>query len=118
VTEVDPRRDADRLADILHALERIESKTSLGRAAFDADEMIQVWVIHHLEIAGEATAGLSRALRDAYPDVRWGGPIGMRNRIVHGYFEVDSDLVWDVAVSELPDYGAQVRRVLEGVTGA
>jgi uncharacterized protein with HEPN domain len=117
VTQGDPRRDADRLADILHAIDRIESRTVQGRAVFDSDEMIQVWVIHHLEIVGEATAGLSRALRESYPDVRWGGPIGMRNRIAHAYFDVDLDLVWDVAVSVLPDYGVQVRRVLEDIGG-
>jgi hypothetical protein len=48
------RSDKDRLLDILEAIEKIETRTSRGREAFDSDEMLQVWVIHYLQIIGEA----------------------------------------------------------------
>ena len=51
------RADLDRLADVLEAIERIERHTSAGRGAFDTDELVQVWVVRHLQIIGDAVAG-------------------------------------------------------------
>lgn len=96
------RADRDRLADVREAIERIERHTAAaGRAAFDNDELIQVWVVRHLQIIGEAVAHLSEDLRGRYPDVPWRSIIGMRHVLVHGYFEVDLDLVWSVVENEL-----------------
>jgi uncharacterized protein with HEPN domain len=51
------RRDLERLQDILEAIDRIQQQTSRGRVTFDAEPLVQVWVIHHLEIVGEASRG-------------------------------------------------------------
>ena len=48
------KRDADRLADILEAINKIEKYSAVGRGAFDSDELIQTWMIHHLQVIGEA----------------------------------------------------------------
>jgi len=56
------RSDRERLLDILEAIERIKKYTASGRVAFDEDELVQTWVIHHLKIMGEATRGLSETL--------------------------------------------------------
>lgn len=56
------RADRDRLADVLEAIERIERHTSTGREAFATDELIQVWVVRHLQIIGEAAGHLSEDL--------------------------------------------------------
>jgi uncharacterized protein with HEPN domain len=53
------RDDRERLLDILEAIERIEKYTAKGREVFEEDELIQTWVIHHLEVIGEATRSLS-----------------------------------------------------------
>jgi len=53
------RDDRERLLDMLKAIDRIFARTTHGRAAFDRDEMLQVWVVHHLRIVGEAARSLS-----------------------------------------------------------
>jgi uncharacterized protein with HEPN domain len=63
------RRDRQRLEDILEAIERIEKYASGGRATFDRDELVQTWVLHHLQIIGEAVRGLSDEIRSAHPDI-------------------------------------------------
>lgn len=88
------RSDPDRVQDILEAIERVERHTAAGRAAFDSDELIQVWVVRHLQIIGEAANRLSEDARDRQPDIPWRKIIGMRHVLVHGYFEVGLDLVW------------------------
>lgn len=89
------------MQDILEAIERVERHTAAGRAAFDADELIQVWVVRHLQIIGEAASRLSEDARSRQPDIPWRKIIGMRHVLVHGYFEVDLDLVWSVVEHEL-----------------
>jgi len=63
------RDDRERLLDIYEAIERIERHTSISRDAFDQSELVQNWVIHHLQIIGEACRALSPELRDQYPSV-------------------------------------------------
>jgi uncharacterized protein with HEPN domain len=87
--------------DILEAIERIERHAGRGRAAFDNDELLQVWMVRHLQIIGEAASRLSQDARDQHPAVPWREIIGMRHILVHGYFEVDLDLVWSVVDREL-----------------
>lgn len=70
------RADRDRLTDVLEAIERIERHTSGGREVFDADELVQVWVVRHLQIIGEAVSHLSQELHTQYPDVPWRSIIG------------------------------------------
>lgn len=85
------RGDRERLEDVLEAIERIERHTAAGRSAFDADELIQNWVVHHLEIIGEACTRVSADLRERNPEIPWRGYIGMRNILAHQYFGIDLD---------------------------
>jgi uncharacterized protein with HEPN domain len=68
------RDDRERLTDISTAIDRILSKTTQGRNDFDADEMLQVWVLHHLQIVGEAARRLSEEFRRLHPDPVWSKP--------------------------------------------
>ncbi len=77
------RRDRQRLEDILEAIERIEKYASGGRESFDRDELVQTWIVHHLQIIGEAARGLSDEFRSAHPDVPWAQIAAMRNILVH-----------------------------------
>ena len=65
-----------------------------GRADLDNDLMFQFAVVRAIEIIGEAAARMADATRDAHPEIPWSNMIGMRNRLVHGYFDVDLDVVW------------------------
>jgi len=63
------RSDADRLRDILEAIEKIKARIPDGAAAFRQDELVQVWVIHYLQVIGEAARGMSQGLKQRHPDV-------------------------------------------------
>jgi uncharacterized protein with HEPN domain len=106
------RSDRERLFDILDAIERIEAQAARGRATFAGDELAQNAVIRWVEIIGEAARGLSEELRQAHPEVPWRQMIAMRNVLIHGYFDIDVDLVWSVAQNDLPKLGAQVRAIV------
>ena len=95
------RSDRERLLDILEAIEKIEQHALISRDAFDENELIQVWVVHHLQIIGEAVYQISPEMLEQYSYVPWNNIIGMRHILVHGYFETDIDIVWNVLQNEL-----------------
>ena len=106
------RDDRERLLDIQEAIERIERHTAQGREAFAHDELIQNWVVHHLQIIGEAARALSLALTAAHPEVPWSQIIGMRNILVHHYFDIDVDVVWSVVERDLPSLKKSLDSIL------
>lgn len=82
------RNDRLRLLDILEAIERIEKYAAQGREAFAQDELIQTWIVHHLQIIGEACRALPTDFRKRYPEIPWAQIIGMRHILVHHYFGI------------------------------
>ena len=72
-----------------------------------------MWVLHHVQIIGEAASGLSDSLRDRYPSVPWEDIVWMRNVLVHQYFGVDLDQVWSAVDKELPVLKAHIQAVIE-----
>lgn len=96
------RAPAERLRDILDAIAAIEKYIHRGKPEFERDELLQVWLVQHLQIVGEAVANLDNATRQLAPDVAWSRMVGMRNILVHSYFAIDLDVVWDTAVKDLP----------------
>jgi len=106
------RDDRGRLLDILEAIENINRRAAADRDDFIGDEMLHVWVIHHIQIIGEAASNLSPQLRDRYPAVPWADIISMRNILVHQYFGVDPVQVWDTVAEDLPKLGKEIETVL------
>jgi uncharacterized protein with HEPN domain len=94
----DPR---ERLEDILEAIRNIKRHTESGREAFDRDELIQSWCVRHLQIIGEAARALPDETRNSMKEVPWPSIIGMRHVLVHNYFGIDTELVWNVVESQL-----------------
>jgi len=107
------RSPQERLLDILEAIARIERYVALGKARFLEDELIQVWIVHHLQRIGEAAARLGREFHEAHPQVPWREMVAMRNLLVHEYFSVDLEEVWETAVRDLPLLKAQIQTLLE-----
>ncbi len=93
-------------------------KTVAGREASDlrADYVWALGLIKCLEIIGEAAACLSLEFRACHPDVPWAAIVGMRNRLVHAYFEIDYELVWKTLTEDLPPFVDHVRRMIESDT--
>ena len=108
-------RDRLRLLHVLDAAERIsEYLAGVERDSFLSNRMLQDAVIRNLEIIGEACTNLSPELRDSHSAVPWLKASGIRNRLVHGYFDVDLNVVWQTACDALPPFVAQVRALLPG----
>ncbi len=106
------RDPQERLRDILDAMAHIGRYTSRGREAFDRDELIQVWVVHHLQIIGESAAQLGRAFHAAHPEIPWPKIVAMRNVLVHEYFGVDLNELWNVAQRDLKAIQGRVEGLL------
>ena len=106
------RDDAERLQDILEAIAQIEKYAARGPEAFERDELIQVWMVHHLQIIGEAVRSLSETLRQSHPEVPWAQIGAMRNILVHEYFDVDLEEVWVTVERDLPGLKDTVQHIL------
>jgi len=107
------RDPKERLRDILDAIARIERYAARGREAFEQDELIQVWIVHHLKVIGEAAAQRGRNFHDAHPEVPWPQIVAMRNILVHEYFGVDLREVWNAVERDLPKYKRAIEGLLE-----
>lgn len=106
------RDDRERLLDIVEAIARIEKYAAQGRAVFETDELIQTWMTQNLQVIGEAARALSPGLREKYAAVAWADIIGMRVILVHKYFEIDVDVVWEAIERDVPRLKQQVLAIL------
>jgi uncharacterized protein with HEPN domain len=110
------RDDRERILDMLEAIERIERHAAKGREAFASDELIQTWVVHHLEIIGEAASKLGSVFRVDHPEVPWPQIVAMRNVIAHEYFGIDLDEVWQVVERDLPELKQKLNGIWRKLT--
>jgi uncharacterized protein with HEPN domain len=106
------------LLHIQDAVRRILEYTREGQAYFFTDSKTQDAVIRNVEIIGEATKNLSDALRGAYPSIPWKQIVGMRDTLIHRYFGVKLDLVWQVVEKDLPDFIRQVDAIIKALDAA
>jgi len=107
------RDDWGRLQDILEAIERIEKYAKKGKGQFEQDELIETWIVHHIQIIGEAARGLSEEFRKEYSAIPWPEIIAMRNILVHHYFGIETEEVWTTVERDLPDLKEQIKKVFE-----
>ncbi len=103
----------ERFLDMLEAIQRIDKYAERGRHAFVSDELIQTYIVHNLQILGEAAAKIPIDQQSQYPELPWPKMVGMRNVLVHNYFNIDLDIVWQVVESELPALKEKIGRILE-----
>jgi uncharacterized protein with HEPN domain len=108
-----PKREPDLLLeDIRNALDRIERYTkTIDREQFLSDERTIDAVARNLEIIGEAVRLLPNEFKSKYPDIPWVQIAGLRNRIVHDYFGLDLEIIWQILQTSLPD----LKRRLEAI---
>lgn len=105
------------LIRIRHIVEAVEAARQFAegrtRRDLDTDLMLFFALVRAVEIVGEAASQLSEEARRTIPDVPWPRVVGMRNRLVHAYFEVDRDILWITVTEALPPLAARLRRVLD-----
>jgi uncharacterized protein with HEPN domain len=103
----------ERLQDILEAIDHIQRYASSGRETFEKDELIQSWCVRHLQIIGEAARALPEETRNSFQEIPWSKIIGMRHILVHNYFGIDTDLVWNVVEKDLPALRNTIEKFLD-----
>jgi uncharacterized protein with HEPN domain len=107
------RDDTELVRDMLEAARRISSYTAaLTYETFLADTKTQDAVTRNLEIIGEAVRKLSDELRDAHPNIPWRSMSGLRDRLIHDYFGVNFDIVWEIASHELPQVVPELEKIV------
>ena len=97
------KNDTVFLQHILEAINQIEVYTSnVSYEQFLQERLLQDGVVRQLEIIGEASRNLSTDFRDQHPEISWRQIIGLRNRVVHAYFELNLTIIWEVVENDLP----------------
>jgi uncharacterized protein with HEPN domain len=108
--------DAVRVRHILDAARQaVAFVQGRSRADLDTDPMLSLALVRLLEIMGEASRGVSEGVRKANPEVDWSKMAGMRDRLVHGYFDINLDIVWETVTQDLPVLIGRVERVASGL---
>ncbi len=97
------RRDDILLLDmLLAAREAVEFADGLTFETFDRNRMAQLAILKAVETVGEAASRIGTETRDAHPEIPWGDIVGMRNRLVHEYFNVNLARVWEAVERDIP----------------
>jgi uncharacterized protein with HEPN domain len=94
-----------------HAHEAADMVQGRTRAHLDTDRMLNLALVRLLEILGEAANRVPSEVRSRIPEVPWPQLIGLRNRLIHGYDEVDFDVLWKIVTRDLPPLIAELDRV-------
>ena len=100
--------------DILTSIKNIESfSKKLTKEKLLKDELYQSAIIRQIEIIGEAVKNIPESFRKKYYEVSWNKIAGMRDVIIHSYFRVDLDAVWNVIKRDLPDLKKKIEKILK-----
>ena len=83
-----------------------------NREDLNEDEMLALALVHLLEIIGEAANGVSDGFRKRYPNTPWKKMVGLRNRLIHGYFDINLDIVWDTVMKDLSPLIADLQKII------
>lgn len=116
MSKSDALRVIDYLTHILEAVDRIGRYVdAMSEQSFLGDEKTQDAVVRNFEILGEAAHNVEKfhsAFAQTHADVPWAVMYTMRNRVAHGYFEVDYELVWKTISADLPEIRQRVARIV------
>lgn len=101
------------LGHILEAINKIQSYTrGMDRQDFHGNDLVQDASVRNIEIIGEAVKNLPRDFKSRNKEVPWNDIAGMRDRIVHFYFGLDYDLVWDTILRDIPELKKKIRKLV------
>ncbi len=110
------RRDRDRLEHMREAAHKAAALASnRAREDLETDETLALSLARLLEIVGEAANQLSPEARNLDPEIPWSDIIGMRHRLIHAYFHVNLDIVWQTVTEDLPPLIGRLDAILAGL---
>jgi len=108
------RGDKDYLMDILIACENILCyKEGYDYEMFIGDRKTQDAIIRNIEIIGEAVKNISETLKEKYPEIPWKEIAKTRDKLIHTYFGVDLDIVWDIVNMDIPHLREKVKEIIQ-----
>jgi len=106
--------DRDRTKHMLDAA--LDAKEFLGETTFEelqSDKKLANAIVRSLEIIGEAAANVTKTTQQKYPEIEWPVIIGMRNRLIHAYFDINYHIVWQTVKVNLPPLIEQLQSILK-----
>lgn len=114
--KAEERETVDFLKDILESIEKIEKFIKgLEFDDFSKDDKTVYAVIRALEIIGEATKNLPDSLKEEYPEVPWRKMTGTRDKVIHGYFGVDLEVIWRTVTRNIPTVKPLIKDILDEI---
>ena len=106
------REDAVRLHHMLDAAkEAFSFVQGKERSDLDKDRKLVLSLVRLVEVIGEAAGSVSKEFQTAHPEIPWPAIVGMRNRLIHAYFDIDLDRVWDTVKDDLPQLVASLEKI-------
>jgi uncharacterized protein with HEPN domain len=108
-----PKDDQIRLRHMLEAARDVMSfAEKRTREDLDNDRQLELALVKAIEVIGEAATKLTKQCRDKSPQIPWDSIIGMRNRLIHAYFDVNRDILWSTVEDDLPPLIVELERIL------
>ena len=106
--------DLIRLRHMLDASQKaVKYLRGRKRKDLETDEPLTLSLTRLLEIIGEAAGKVSKQGQKAWPNIPWPQAVGMRNRLIHAYFNVDLDQIWETIQEDLPPLIAELKKILK-----
>jgi uncharacterized protein with HEPN domain len=106
--------DEVRLKHILDAArEAVDFSEGQDRRSLEADRKLNLSLVRLLEIIGEAAKGITNDFRREHPELPWKSMIGMRDRLIHGYFDINLDIIWKTVKNDLPPLIDKIEKILD-----
>ncbi len=94
------------------AREAVSFVQSQTRESLDKNRMLALSVVRLIEIVGEAATQVTREYQSQHPEIPWAQIVGMRNRLIHAYFDIDLDRVWKIVKDDLPPLVAKLEKII------
>ena len=111
----------DDLVRLRHMLDAAQEAMAFARdetrASLESDRKLALALVKDIEIIGEAASKIAKECQVAHPQIPWSAIIGMRNWLIHAYFDIDLDQVWDTVTKDLPPLIAQLEKVILSENG-
>jgi len=98
-----------------HTLEAVEMARGRTRRHLENDRLLNLSLVRLLEVVGEAAGRVSPAMRQSCPQIPWQRIVGLRNRLIHAYDQVDFDVLWEIVTEDLPPLVTELQHLLRAV---